>query len=57
MYAADQYDAFITEKRGGKLVRFRGRYFLFEFCDDGDPKGLGRQLVDQIPSDPVKYRS
>lgn len=42
--------------RGLRIVRFRGRYFIYYNNYDNCPKGLGIQLVSEIPTDPEKYK-
>lgn len=42
--------------RGLRIVRFRGRYFVYYNNYDSYPKGLGRQLVGGIPADPEQYK-
>ena len=43
--------------RGLRIVRFRGRYFLYWNQYDSYPEGLGKKLVDQVPTDLEQYKS
>ena len=42
--------------RGYKIIRFRGRYWIFYNHWDSYPEGLGQWLVDSIPADPEQYQ-
>jgi hypothetical protein len=42
--------------RGLKIVRFRGRYFVYWNQYDSYPEVVGQMLVDQIPTDPEQYK-
>lgn len=42
--------------RGYHIVRFRGRYYIRHKQYDSYYEGLGRQVVDSIPSDPEHYQ-
>jgi len=41
---------------GLKIVRFRGRYFVYDYNYDSYPEVLGQMLVEQIPADPERYK-
>jgi hypothetical protein len=43
--------------RGLKIVRFRGRYYVYYNSYDSYPQKLGQLLVEQIPADPRQYES
>ena len=42
--------------RGYRIIRFRGRYWIFYNHWDSYPEGLGEWLVDSIPADPEQYQ-
>jgi hypothetical protein len=42
--------------RGLKIVRFRGRYFVYWNQYDSYPEVVGKMLVDQISTDPEQYK-
>lgn len=42
--------------RGFRIIRFRGRYYIFYNHWDSYPEGMGKSLVDQIPQDPDEYQ-
>ena len=42
--------------RGYRIIRFRGRYWIFYNHWDSNPHGLGQWLVDSIPADPEQYQ-
>ena len=42
--------------RGYRIIKFRGRYWIFYNHWDSYPEGLGQWLVDSIPSDPEQYQ-
>lgn len=42
--------------RGLKIVRFRGRYFVYWNQYDSYAKVVGQMLVDQISTDPEQYK-
>ena len=42
--------------RGLKIVRFHGRYYVYYNHFDSYPRGLGRILVDEIPTDSELYK-
>ena len=42
--------------RGFRIVKFRGRYWIFYNHWDSYPEGLGKGLVGSIPTDPDGYR-
>jgi hypothetical protein len=46
----------IMGTRGLKIVRFRGRYFVYWNQYDSYPEVVDQRLVDQIPSDPEQYK-
>ena len=41
---------------GYRIIKFRGRYWVFSNSYDSYPKGLGKSLVDRIPKDPKGYQ-
>ncbi|PYH42134.1 uncharacterized protein BP01DRAFT_418233 [Aspergillus saccharolyticus JOP 1030-1] len=43
--------------RGLMFVRYRGRYFVYYNHWDSYPEGLGRELIDTIPTDPTQYQA
>ena len=42
--------------RGYRIIKFRGRYWIFYNHWDSHPNGLGQWLVDSIPADPGQYQ-
>ena len=42
--------------RGFKIIKFRGRYWIFYNHWDSYPDGLGQALVDDIPADDEEYQ-
>lgn len=42
--------------RGFRIIKFRGRYWIFYNHWDSYPNGLGKSLVDGIPADPEEYQ-
>lgn len=42
--------------RGLRIVKYRGRYWIFDNNYDSYPKGMGKSLVDKIPTNPEEYR-
>ena len=42
--------------RGYRIIKFRGRYWIFYNHWDSYPEGLGQWLVDSIPADPEQYQ-
>ena len=43
--------------RGCRIIRFRGRYWIFCNHWDSYPDGLGKWLVNSIPTDPEQYQN
>ena len=42
--------------RGYRIIKFRGRYWIFFNHRDSHPYGLGQWLVGRIPADPAQYQ-
>jgi hypothetical protein len=42
--------------RGLRIIRFRGRYFVYYNNYDSYPEGHGRELASNIPTDPEQYK-
>ena len=42
--------------RGFRIIKFRGRYWIFYNQWDSYPDGLGKSLMDGVPADPEKYQ-
>ena len=42
--------------RGYRIIKFRGRYWIFYNHWDSYPDALGQWLVDSIPADPEQYQ-
>ena len=42
--------------RGYRIIKLRGRYWVFYNHWDSYPEGLGQWLVDSIPADPEQYQ-
>lgn len=42
--------------RGFRIIKFRGRYWIFYNHWDSYPEGLGKSLVESIPTDPEDYQ-
>lgn len=42
--------------RGYRVIKFRGRNWIFYNHFDSYPEGLGQWLVDSIPADPEQYQ-
>ena len=42
--------------RGYRIIKFKGRYWIFYNHWDSYPDGLGQWLVDSIPADPEQYQ-
>lgn len=42
--------------RGFRIIKFRGRYWIFYNHWDSYPNGLGKSLVGGIPTDPEEYQ-
>lgn len=41
---------------GLRIIKYRGRHWIFENDYDSYPKGMGKSLVDSIPTDPDEYQ-
>ena len=42
--------------RGLKIILFGGRYFIYYNSYDSYLKGLGKELVSIVPTDPEQYK-
>ena len=42
--------------RGLRIVKFKGRYWIFYNHWDSYPDGMGKSLVNSIPTDPEEYK-
>jgi hypothetical protein len=42
--------------RGLRIIRFRGRYFIYYNHSDSYPTGLGIDIVSNVPTDPERYQ-
>jgi hypothetical protein len=42
--------------RGLRIILFRGRYFIYYNHYDSYLRGLGKELVSSIPTDPERYK-
>lgn len=40
-----------------RVYRVRGRYYCIREYFSGNPTGVGRQVVDEIPDDPGEFES
>lgn len=47
---------FTMGTRGLRIIRHRGRYYVYYNHFDSYPEGLGQVIVDAIPLDPQKYK-
>lgn len=43
--------------RGFRIIKFKGRYWIFYNHFDSYPDGLGKSLVEAIPTDPEAYQN
>lgn len=50
------YTTFTMGTRGFRIVKYRGRYWIFYNHWDSYPEGLGKSLVEGIPANPEDYR-
>lgn len=41
---------------GLEIYRFHGRYYIYYHRMDGYFEGVGAQIVESIPADPVEYQ-
>jgi len=42
--------------KGFKVIKFRGRNWIFYNAFDSEPEGLGESLVDNIPMNTEEYQ-
>lgn len=42
--------------RGYRIIKFRGRYWIFYNHWDSYPEGMGNSLVEGVPEDPEEFQ-